>query len=587
MEDTFSRKVIIWVAKRGKPVIGTTADVTMDTDGILQIIHEDVDPIPLNSKDQAAKNSSATLTDSGNFVLTEWNLDGSVKRVLWQTFDYPVDTLLPGMKLGENFQTGKKWSLSSWISDRVPAPGTFTLEWNYTENGRGQLVTRRRGEVYWTSGLLNVADQSFENIVWLCDDYYRDIYNFTVVSSENESYFTYSVPNGNMTMLVLNSDQSNGTLIDSDRREFGPSGLCNGVDHIPGCEAERPPECRSSNETFKSRAGQFVGGRYLNDGNMSLGFSDCWAQCRNNCSCAGYNASYLNGAGCQLWNVEANFQQDLSGSQGMIYVLNSRLNVTSPNSGHSSNSEIEEKHQEEVLLELTTSERFDPKEIGSGGKYKVKVFSFASIMAATNDFSSENKVGQGGFGPVFKGRGELVGYMSPEYAMEGIFSEKSDVYSFGVLMLEIVSGQKNSGSFSRNDHPINLVGYVWESWREGSSLKLVDPMLGDSSSSINQISRCLHVGLLCVQENAVERPLMSDIICMLTNESMPQPTPKFQLHTLLGKTGRSSVDVHIKKPQSNQLNTPTKENISSHAWANVDCTALFPAEIIVSVPFRF
>ena len=36
------------------------------------------------------------------------------------------------------------------------------------------------------------------------------------------------------------------------------------------------------------------------------------------------------------------------------------------------------------------------------------------------------------------------GYMSPEYAMNGIFSEKSDVYSFGVLLLEIVSGRKNT-----------------------------------------------------------------------------------------------------------------------------------------------
>lgn len=52
------------------------------------------------------------------------------------------------------------------------------------------------------------------------------------------------------------------------------------------------------------------------------------------------------------------------------------------------------------------------------------------------------------------------GYMSPEYAMEGNFSEKSDVYSFGVLLLEIVSGRKNSGGFQYNDRPLNLVGYV-------------------------------------------------------------------------------------------------------------------------------
>jgi len=49
--------------------------------------------------------------------------------------------------------------------------------------------------------------------------------------------------------------------------------------------------------------------------------------------------------------------------------------------------------------------------------------------------------------------------MSPEYAMEGVFSTKSDVYSFGVLLLEIVSGQKNSRSYD-DDHPINLIGHV-------------------------------------------------------------------------------------------------------------------------------
>lgn len=48
--------------------------------------------------------------------------------------------------------------------------------------------------------------------------------------------------------------------------------------------------------------------------------------------------------------------------------------------------------------------------------------------------------------------------MPPEYAMEGLFSEKSDVYSFGVLLLEIVSGRRNT-SF-RNDDSLSLVGFV-------------------------------------------------------------------------------------------------------------------------------
>lgn len=51
------------------------------------------------------------------------------------------------------------------------------------------------------------------------------------------------------------------------------------------------------------------------------------------------------------------------------------------------------------------------------------------------------------------------GYMSPEYAMEGVFSTKSDVYSFGVLVFEIVSGKKNNSIYTE-ERQLNLVGHV-------------------------------------------------------------------------------------------------------------------------------
>jgi serine/threonine protein kinase len=55
--------------------------------------------------------------------------------------------------------------------------------------------------------------------------------------------------------------------------------------------------------------------------------------------------------------------------------------------------------------------------------------------------------------------GPSSGYMSPEYAMEGIISVKSDVYSFGVLLLEIVSGLK-IGTTSPTRCCRNLIDYV-------------------------------------------------------------------------------------------------------------------------------
>ena len=51
------------------------------------------------------------------------------------------------------------------------------------------------------------------------------------------------------------------------------------------------------------------------------------------------------------------------------------------------------------------------------------------------------------------------GYMPPEYAMHGQFSIKSDVFSFGVLVLEIISGRKNS-SFQNGENIENLLSYV-------------------------------------------------------------------------------------------------------------------------------
>ncbi|KAG2401385.1 hypothetical protein LR48_Vigan02g233000 [Vigna angularis] len=114
------------------------------------------------------------------------------------------------------------------------------------------------------------------------------------------------------------------------------------------------------------------------------------------------------------------------------------------------------------------------------------------------------------------------GYMAPEYALHGQFSEKSDVFSFGVLILEIVSGQKIS-SIQHGEETGDLRDIAWRSWREGRARNIVDPTLNNGSES--EIMRCVHIGLLCVQDNAAARPTMASVVAMLNSHSFGLQVP--------------------------------------------------------------
>ncbi|PNX87427.1 G-type lectin S-receptor-like serine/threonine-kinase, partial [Trifolium pratense] len=115
------------------------------------------------------------------------------------------------------------------------------------------------------------------------------------------------------------------------------------------------------------------------------------------------------------------------------------------------------------------------------------------------------------------------GYMPPEYAMEGLFSEKSDVYSFGVLLLEIVSGRRNS-SFYNNEDSLSLVGFAWKLWLEDNIISLIDPEVWDACFESSML-RCIQIGLLCVQELPRERPNISTVVLMLISEITHLPPP--------------------------------------------------------------
>ncbi|KAL2538904.1 Cysteine-rich receptor-like protein kinase 25 [Forsythia ovata] len=116
------------------------------------------------------------------------------------------------------------------------------------------------------------------------------------------------------------------------------------------------------------------------------------------------------------------------------------------------------------------------------------------------------------------------GYMSPEYAMHGQFSAKSDVFSFGVLILEIISGRKNS-SFYQSDGVEDLISYAWKLWRDNRPLELMDPVMQNSYAR-NEIIRYIQLGLLCVQEDVDERPNMASVLLTLNSSSATLAVPR-------------------------------------------------------------
>ncbi|CAI9772265.1 unnamed protein product [Fraxinus pennsylvanica] len=218
----------VWLGNREKPIMDILA-FSISSAGKLIVTSNRSDPIELYGGGNGT-NMTAMLLNSGNFVVRETNINGSAGRILWESFDYPTNTLNPGMKLGVNYRNGRNRYLTSWFALNNFASGIFTLEW---DPARHRLIVRRRRLVYWTNGdvknytnensRLNVNE--FENIVHK-PHVLNFNYNLTYVSNGVEDYFSYSLiidpklsPERRKTLSLLRL-KFNGDIYDPDHPDI-------------------------------------------------------------------------------------------------------------------------------------------------------------------------------------------------------------------------------------------------------------------------------------------------------------------------------------------------------------------------------
>ncbi|PIN01442.1 Non-specific serine/threonine protein kinase [Handroanthus impetiginosus] len=260
----------VWLANRNSLIYNDSGVLTIDSSGRLMIIYNGADAIELYAA-ESGTNITATLLDTGNFIVTEINSTGG--KVLWQSFDYPTNVLLPGMKPGVNHKTGRNWALTSSFSLSNPASGAFILEWD--------PIRLRFQDLKFYQEYNNLELYEFDYIVPKPDAANLN-YVFRNVTTEYEEYFAYSlfqdpvfIPEGQKTLFAWRLDYQ-GNIFDG------------GSDGYLGCELWPQPKCRNSHQNFSLRYGYFNTARMFHDNSSTLSQSDCRANCGNDCECAGF-----------------------------------------------------------------------------------------------------------------------------------------------------------------------------------------------------------------------------------------------------------------------------------------------------------
>ncbi|KAF6162228.1 hypothetical protein GIB67_008357 [Kingdonia uniflora] len=433
-------RTYVWVANRENPVRDVrAATVRLTERGRLRVAESG--GFSVWETENVKRGVEAKLLDSGNLVLL--SLEG---EIVWQSFDFPADTWLPGMNI-TRYQ-----SVTCWRSALDPSPGNYSLRLKQPEFGEFELVYNDE-ELYWSTG--NWTGNAFASVPEMTVPYiylFRFVNPFTPAASFGYDEMVFSPEDGGppLTRFVVDSYGMLKQYTWSSQTEnwnmfwFRPEndchvyGLCGNLGYCGGGHSARPCECLSGFrpvDVLAWESGDFTSGcrpigESLCDGNdgfeevgrvsfdapfnisVSASRSVCEQLCLKNCSCVGININEKNDVCMNLYGSMLNLR-NMTGDSTEEKILYFRV-------GRGVGSKKNKWRRNVILIGGVCGvlvvlgfvvllllglrkkrERGKKKEDNVFPATNLKVFSYKELYGATRGFKEE--IGHGGFGVVFRG----------------------------------------------------------------------------------------------------------------------------------------------------------------------------------------